>query len=54
MQLACGLGDLSTLVAGALQLVGSGLTRAIAAGDCRGAVGRTAGYFVKRLCPAWP
>jgi hypothetical protein len=34
----CGLGDLAILVA-ALQFVGSGLTRAIAIGDRRGAVG---------------
>jgi hypothetical protein len=47
MQLVRGLGDLATLVAGALQFVCSGLTRAIGAGDRCGTIGRTAGNFRK-------
>ncbi len=39
VQLLRSLGDLATLVASALQLICSGLTRAIAAGDRRGTVG---------------
>src|SRR5438477_611617 len=41
-------GDLATLVAGALEFVRGGLARAIAAGDSRGAVGRTAGDLLER------
>ena len=39
VQLLRGLGDLAALVTGALQLVGGGLTGAVSARNCRGAVG---------------
>ena len=51
MQLVCGLGDLATLVAGALQLICSGLTRAVAARNRRGAIGRAARNLVERHLP---
>src|SRR5882757_6574743 len=48
VQLVCGLRDLATLVAGSLELVRGGQSRAITAGDRRGTVGRAAGNLVER------
>src|ERR1700681_3558105 len=48
VQLDCDLRDLAALVAGSLELVRGGKSRAIAAGDRRGTVGRAAGNLVKR------
>ena len=47
MQLVCGFCDFAALVAGALQLVRRRLTRAVAAGDRCGAVGRASPKVVK-------